>query len=307
MLLLAVGGARGAKHGGRIAGPACGVERVCSAGIRSNAECTGASRTPTAFHHPAQGWRDAGAPTLGLHQEWKNPERVSSGAWMDTDTAPAQQMQPRWGCCPRGTRFPGWLVPRNPGLDDSNAVGVGRQGSWISVNSGRENGVMPKLLTASIGASRHGEHLRMLAGDLQQPESGAGGSSAAFLPTDRRHHRHIEHGGEDRLAHLQPCAGARHVLRRQRRCGLSRLVAAALAPGTLRGIAGAKAPATDGPPPLRPVTASRTCSTLRTSSPGLNTMGFFFMQAWKGRCAWCRRGPPGTRALLRYASASSAA
>ena len=109
------------------------------------------------------------------------------------------------------------------------------------------------------GASRHCQHFRVLAGDFQQAERGTGGLPPAFLPTDRRHHRHIEHGGEDWLAHLQPCADACHVLRLSPRV---RVRAA-------RWVRSVRL--------RRPVTASRTCSTLRTSSSGLNAMAFFFM------------------------------
>src|SRR5262249_2847434 len=34
------------------------------------------AKTPTAFHHPAQGWR--AAPTLGIRKPAANPERVVS-------------------------------------------------------------------------------------------------------------------------------------------------------------------------------------------------------------------------------------
>src|SRR5260221_12017878 len=82
------------------------------------AEIHHADKTPTAFHHPAQGWCDEGAPTLGFKKKRPNPERVESPVLIDD-----RLIQPFQGWTPILSN-PGVARSSQPRAERLNAVGV---------------------------------------------------------------------------------------------------------------------------------------------------------------------------------------
>ena len=74
------------------------------------------SRIPTGFRHEARGCEERA--TLGnCHEMKRNPEGVVARAIV-------KATQPRWGRNRLCIGDPGWLVPRNPGLDDTIPLGL---------------------------------------------------------------------------------------------------------------------------------------------------------------------------------------